>query len=823
MTKTILQRTQTSLSLPALGLLFLFGILSPRAVGQGKPDILVFDEDDPGTPGYYDASYGDFGNGSTLTIQSQKMLIDSVHHYTGFVSGLLQWKSASAGSWDLMVASLSWATRDATGYDSLVFYVNGPAALGSSSLPLVGMESSTNWKSSRVNMGTYLPAGLDADTTSWQRVVIPLAAFQPYGYFLLNSFKDVWFSQGLSDNVQHTIWLDNVRIVGVQDTTVPSRPKKLVVRTGDRSVVLHWDPNSETALQGYNLYRSISLVGPFTKLNGSPLVPLSYADVNVSNVSPYYYMLRAVGGNSLEGSSSDTVVAIPQAFASDSVFLDYVQHTAIDYFWYEANPSNGMIRDRSATYSPASIAAVGFGLTSICVGVDRGWIPRVAARDRVLTTLRTFWEGPQGPASSGTIGYKGWFYHFLDMNTATRMVSWDPELSSIDTGLLMAGILDARQYFTGADTSETRIRSLADSIYNRIDWGWMRNGGASLTMGWMPSGVFLANRWIGYNEAMILYILGIGAHANAIPGNSWNAWTSGYNWQTLYGYSFVVFPPLFGHQYSHCWIDFRNISDVYMVLRGSTYAENSRRATLAQQQYSILNPGGFGYSANLWGLTASDEPSVAPYQGYQAHGAPPAQSDNGTIAPTAPGGSIAFTPEISVPTLRNMYDQYRTTIWTGYGFCDAFNLAASWWDTDVLGIDQGPIAIMIENFRTNAVWNRFMQSAEIQRGLQLAGFTPVLGVTDKPAQQPRTLTLFQNFPNPFNPSTTIRVQLPATGSVTLKVFDVLGREVATLIDAVMQAGQHQFSWNASGCASGVYFARLEFGGSSLSEKILLAK
>jgi hypothetical protein len=409
------------------------------------------------------------------------------------------------------------------------------------------------------------------------------------------------------------------------------------------------------------------------------------------------------------------------------------------------------------------------------------------------------------------------------MNTATRMVSWNSELSSIDTGLLLAGILDARQYFTGSDTAETRIRALADSIYNRIDWGWMCNGGASLTMGWMPTGGFLSSRWVGYNEAMVLYILGIGATAHAIPGSSWNAWTSGYSWQNLYGYSFVVFPPLFGHQYSHCWIDFRDVADAYMSAKGSTYFQNSRRATLAQQQYCIQNPGSYGYSANLWGLTASDEPSFAPYQGYLAHGAPPAQNDNGTIAPTAPGGSIAFTPEISIPTLRNMYDQYRSTIWTGYGFCDAFNLAASWWDTDVLGIDQGPIAVMIENYRTNAVWTRFMQSSEIQRGLQLAGFTPVVSVSNERTPTPHVLALFQNFPNPFNPSTTISFELPAAGRATLKVFDVLGREAATLVNEVRQPGRHRAQWYAAGYASGVYFARLEFGGRSLVSKIVLAK
>jgi len=258
---------------------------------------------------------------------------------------------------------------------------------------------------------------------------------------------------------------------------------------------------------------------------------------------------------------------------------------------------------------------------------------------------------------------------------------------------------------------------------NRVDWPWMANGGDSLTLGWYPNTGFIAHRWIGYNEATILYLLGMGAATNPLPAAYWASWTSGYEWQTNYGHSFVQFPPLFGHQYSHCWVDFRHLSDAYMNDKGTTYFENSRRATLAQRAYAVANPGGFiGYGTNLWGLTACDGPGSAGFFSYIARGAPPPLNDDGTIAPTAAGGSMPFAPEYSLPTLRYFYDQFRTNIWTGYGFRDAFNLKANWWDPDVLGIDQGPILLMLENHRTQKVWRRFMQVAEIQRGLQTAGF-----------------------------------------------------------------------------------------------------
>ena len=439
----------------------------------------------------------------------------------------------------------------------------------------------------------------------------------------------------------------------------------------------------------------------------------------------------------------------PEKFQSDAEFLELLQRKAFDYFWLEANPTNGLIRDRSRTNSYCSIAAVGFGLTAIGIGIDHGWITREQGRTRVLAALKVFWEKPQGTNVAGIIGCNGWFYHFLDMNTGLR--AWNCELSSIDTALLLAGMIHAREYFDGVHADEATIRELANRIYNRVDWHWMTNPmrpltsalspsdgervvpqtrdqvrgnkSASLTMGWRPESDFIRSRWNGYNEAMILYLLGLGAPTHALPPECWHAWTSGYQWKTSYGQSFVHFAPLFGHQYSHCWIDFRGIADDYLRAKGIDYFENSRRATLAQRAYCIANPGKFkGYGELVWGLTACDGPGFGKFQAYSARGAPPPENDDGTIAPTAVGGSVPFAPEVCVPTLRHWYDRFRTNIWTPYGFCDAFNFTANWWDSEVLGIDQGPILIMIENYRTGRVWKTFMKAQEIQRGLRNAGF-----------------------------------------------------------------------------------------------------
>ena len=496
-------------------------------------------------------------------------------------------------------------------------------------------------------------------------------------------------------------------------------PTGVISLAGDQSVVLHWDRNTDASLLGYRVYRSTTGAGgPFSLLNNSLLTGPGFCDLSskVINGQTNFYYVTAVGTGSQDSLPSETLGPLPHPFASDDEFLDYVQQTCFDYFWYGANPANGLVPDRSATNSTCSIAAVGFGLTAIGIAVDHGWITRTQAVARVKTTLNTFLQGPQGPGSTGVIGYKGWFYHFLDMNTALRAGS---ELSSIDTALLLGGILYAKQYFNGPSADETSIRTMADAIFNRVDWTFMAQGTDAVAMGWQPTSGFTGyGNWIGYNEAMILYSLGLGTATNPLPASAWSRWTSGYAWGTNYGQSYLTFAPLFGHEYSHCWIDFRHIADLYMNSHNSTYFENSRRAALAQVAYCSTAPH-VGYSRTVWGLTACDGP---PPNGYSARGLPPLAPDDGTIAPTAAGGALPFTPEYSLPTLRAFYSRFRIHIWTEYGFRDAFNIGAGWYDTDELGIDQGPIVIMIENYRTQRVWRLFMQNPEVQRGLQRAGF-----------------------------------------------------------------------------------------------------
>jgi hypothetical protein len=538
------------------------------------------------------------------------------------------------------------------------------------------------------------------------------------------------------------------------------------------------------------------------------------------------------------------VLALPvAAFATPyDQILDQVQQTGFNYFWNEANPANGMIKDRSTPGSFCSIAAVGFGLTAICIGIDHGWITRAQGAARVQTTLNTFWTLPQGPASTGTIGYNGFFYHFLDMNTGLRLGT--TELSDIDTALLLAGVLDCEQYFnSGSDPTEINIRSLADQIYRRVDWTFFRNASLKgLMIQWTPESGFNTGVWKGYNEMMIMYILAMGSPTHPIPGGSagdWNTYISGYVYGTLYGQTYLQYGALFTHQYSHCWIDFRNKRDGFMTFKASDYFTNSRKATLAQQAYCIANPGlkqaeppsfpvnypdPAGYSATLWGLTAGDDPP--PGDSYRAHGAPgPGTFDNGTIQPTAAVSSVCFASDICLPTIQNMYDNF-PSLWGTYGFRDGFNLATNpdWYDTDYLGIDLGPEVIMIENYRNASIWLRFMQNPYVQAGMGPSGaqFVATVDVPSQPIASAARPEVWCG-PNPFAAETAVHYAIPAAGTVRLTVHDVMGREVARLVDGWQPAGSRTVRFRGDGLANGVYWYRLSTPDGVVENKGVLMK
>jgi hypothetical protein len=442
--------------------------------------------------------------------------------------------------------------------------------------------------------------------------------------------------------------------------------------------------------------------------------------------------------------------AVPPSRIALPGFYEEIEQRTFRFFWETANRTNGLVPDRWPTRSFASIAAVGFAIPAYAVGAERGWCARADARDLTLTTLRFFWNSPQSADRAGATGYKGFYYHFLDMHSGARFRN--SELSSVDTSILLMGALFAGQYYGGSDSAEREIRRLSQALNERADWNFLRGDGRrALSMGWRPEEGLIAQDWVGFNEGMFVNILALGSTTHSGPSDLWRQWTKTYPkfWRGEGSTRRLSFAPLFAHQYSHIWIDFRGIRDPAMRRAGFDYFENSRRETYANRAYCIANPMHWrGYSADTWGLTACDGPGdfELPYRGqrrtfygYAARGplGEPGGRDDGTIAPTAALGSLPFAPEIVVPCAAALRRQ--PGLFERYGFKDSFNPSFTypnvkpetgsldpkhgWVARDYLGIDQGAILLQAANHRDGFVWRYMRRVPAIRRGLWRAGFT----------------------------------------------------------------------------------------------------
>ena len=413
--------------------------------------------------------------------------------------------------------------------------------------------------------------------------------------------------------------------------------------------------------------------------------------------------------------SARTTVTRPSALsAEDDALLEDLSKRSFLFFWEQADPATGIVRDRSRTNgSPVegtardigSIAAVGFGLSGLCIAAERGWVPRPQAVERVRSTLRFF--------ADRQAQEHGWFYHFVNLRTGAR--EWNSELSSIDTALLLAGVLTTRQCFAG----DAEIGRLADAIYRRVDFQWMLAGDARLlSHGWKPESGFLSSRWDHYCELMILYLLAIGSPTHSIPASSWQAWQRPVI--TFERYSFIGGPPpLFVHQYAHAWVDFRGRRE--SAEPRTDWFENSVIATRAHKAFTLSLAKEFpGYSDTVWGITASDS-----RQGYVAWGGPPRTKEiDGSVVPCAAAGSLMLVPDITMPVVREMRRRFGERIYGRYGFADAFHPTDGWVNPDVIGIDLGITLLSAENLRTGHVWQWFMRNREIPGAMARAGLGP---------------------------------------------------------------------------------------------------
>jgi len=788
-------------------LLFQFGLI-------GQP--FIFFNDSPNNT-YYDPSFGFYNNPSIVVlVNGDKFPVDVDNKYSGTNALRLRWKSVEAGDWGIAVAEQGWIPHDATIKDSITFWIFSFAVIDSASLPVIYIEDTQNRKTPKQKLSNFINK---IEEDRWIKISIPLSPFfQSPGNVDLTQIKTIIFGQDNADGNLHTIYLDEIRMIAISDidTISPSIPKGLSA-TGFHSYIhLTWTPNTETDLAGYRIYRSDS--SDYQIIWTAPANATYYNDNTGIPPKTYNYKISAVD---FSGNESDLSLAVTASTtsATDEVLLDTVQQATFKYFWDYAHPVSGLARERLGSGETVTTGGSGFGVMAILVGIERGYITREAAVTRMLKILNFL--------TNTADRFHGALPHWMNGTTGhvIPFSQYDNGGDLVETAYMIQGLLTARQYFNQNNIDEEQIRNLITSIWENVEWDWYRkDNGNFLYWHWSPNYGWMMNFPLrGPNETMITYLLAIASPTHPIPASLYHVgWASSSNY--INGNSYYGIPlyvgwayggPLFFAHYSFLGFDPRGKKDAY-----TNYFLNNKNHTLINRAYCIDNPHNYpGYDQDTWGLTASDDPF-----GYLAH-EPDfiGNRDNGTISPTAALSSMPYTPTESINALKSFFYEYSGSLWGVYGFKDAFNLQVGWFADSYLAIDQGPIIVMIENYRSQLLWNNFMANPEIQPMLDAIGFVPDLTDVQDETEIPESYELKNNYPNPFNPSTTIEFRIADNSYVSLKIFDVLGNEVETLISEDRRPGDYKIKFDAKGLSSGIYLYVLNAGGKIFSKKMCLLK
>ncbi len=580
-----------------------------------------------------------------------------------------------------------------------------------------------------------------------------------------------------------------------------------------------WNANPESNIVGYYIY----------KLQDTTYKRIGIASPDVRIFDDFLgvqgdtatYAVTAFDSNLNESGKSSTVTAYTHAMTDDD-YLNMVEEATFRYFWDYAHPVSGLARERLGSGETVTIGGSGFGVMAILVGIERGFITRDQGVQRMLKIL-TF-------LSTKANRFHGAFPHW--MNGTTGIVipfsSQDDGGDLVETGFMMEGLLTARQFFNQNTTDEDSIRSMITNLWQSVDWNWYRGDASNYALywHWSPTYGFNGNTNFlirGYNEALIIYLLAIASPTHPVSKYFYSIGWSGYfygNGKSFYGIPLYVGQdyggPLFFAHYSFLGFDPRGKKDKF-----TDYFLNNRNQTLINRAYCIANPSHFaGYDSVTWGLTASDDPSV-----YDAHSP---TNDNGTISPTAAISSMPYTPTESIAAMKNFYRKYGNKIWGPFGFKDAFNVSKNWYASSYLSIDEGPIIDMIENYRTQLLWKNFMANPEIGPMLDSIGFVQDNTKIESTKSLPKGFTLEGNYPNPFNPSTIIKFDLPNSQNIEINIYNLLGQEVRHLLNSYLPSGENQIVWNGKDddnkiVPSGIYIYSVKTKDKIYTRKMVLLK
>lgn len=768
-------------------------------------------------PTYYPTSWGNHSGPSWVDLaQTSHFPVDTQHPFLGANALRLSWLSAPGGDWALTAAAPGWSAYDTSPYDSLIFMAWAASAVPAAELPAIFLEDQSNTRTPRQALSQF-SAGVPAGT--WTRVCVPLDAFRAApGAADLARINKVFFGQepSVASGVGHTLVLDEIRIVEADG--VPPPAPATALRAFERHIEVRWDPAENPDAEAVLVERRS---GPdWVRAGDARAEDGGLADWLGAPGQQGVYRAVALDW-SLNASPPGAADSATTVTLTDDQWLDMAEEAAFRYFWLHGHPVSGLARERYGSGETCASGGTGMGIMAIVAAADRGFISRAQARDRILLMLEFL--------STHAERYHGAFPHWLNGTTGAALPFFSADDYSgdiVETAYLVQGLLAARRYFDGPDTGETAIRALATQLWEEVDWDWYRpaSPGNVLYWHWSPIwGIAKSQPVAGWHEGMITYLLAVASPTHPIPASCYHqGWARNgamVNGKSFYGYLLPVGPdwggPLFFAHYTFLGFDPRFRRDAY-----ANYFLQNRHHSLINWTYCATNPGGHaGYGSEIWGLTASDDP-----WGYGVHA--PYSGDNGTLTPSAALSSMPYTYTQSLAALKAMYRQHGEHLWGPFGLRDAFHPGAGWYAGSYIAIDQGPIAVMIENTRSQLLWNLFMSNPEIDPMLEALGFVPDVTVEVPPAPgSPRRLALAGPTPNPGRGTMTIAFDLPAAGEVDLAVFDVAGRRVATLARGLREAGRHVVRWEPEGPGGrrpgGVYFCRLESGGGTAVRRVVV--
>jgi hypothetical protein len=766
----------------------------------GNAQVYLYFQDSPSDE-YYDYSWMELTPPSELERKGEleeprRFPVETtIEPSQGINSLRLKWKSVSGGSWVAIAAGIDWTDKNISSTDTLQFWLYSVEGIDSVNLPRIFMEDVDNVKTTMHLFSTWcntLPAG------QWVGVKIPMILFLDAGDPVdFTKIKTIGFAQNTDDAIEHTLLIDNMRVfTGNGISPVASRPTGLTAEGYDSHVELRWDLNPEPYVTGYSIQRSVNGVNSFANIAVAGKEDTLFIDhvADLGTPVTVNYRLRAQNGTGELSVPSDTAIATTREFNDDEL-LDMVQEYTFRYFWDFAHPASGMARERNTSGNTVTSGGTGFGIMALLAGIERGFITREQGIERMQKIL-TFLENADR--------FHGAWSHWIDGNTG-NVIPFSPQDNGgdlVETAFLVQGLLTARNYFNNETTAEQEIAQKITELWEGVEWDWYRKDNSNvLYWHWSPDNNWAINMQIrGWNEAAIIYILAIASPTHGVPASLWETgWAGNSNYvngKTFYGYKLDVGwdkgGPLFFAHYSFLGFDPRHKKDAY-----ANYYINNRNHTLINRAYCIDNPLNFtGYNENCWGLTASDDPD-----GYMAH-EPVSGRDNGTITPTASLSSMPYTPEESINALKYLYRNLGKKIWGPMGFYDAFNEKRNWYTTSYLAIDQGPIIDMIENYRSQLLWNNFMANAEIQQAQEDIGFTEDL-TTNAPSI--KTDIALVAMPNPMGQSGLIEFNLKQPAHVSLYLKDLSGRIVSVLVKNTYYAlGNHQIHIENTNVEPGIY-------------------